>query len=435
MTLHQFIQDNLGAFVVGGTVGIVAGVVTGTLTTLLGKVTEALNGLVFVRKELKGAAAEMLLYHLRRRARSISIGKETYTGFGVYLKPRQFFAPIFYRMVNESQKLFFLGRVPVFVTPAIKTEKSEIAPAVVYVRWTLDLEKLMVEATVDFHKKYQAVWGKAQRHSVSRYFGTRGAAQKEGESVETPTGRTHSPEHTDWSRQPIGFAEEEIGYDKKKNPGLQNLSLTSEAIGIVKDVEFWTANKPWYQDRSITWKRGYALQGKPGSGKTSLIRGIAEHFDLPVCIMDLASMTNKDLNRYWAEARSEAPCIILIEDIDGVFHGRVSQQAGADGLTFDTLLNCIDGLEQRDGILLFVTTNHIQHVDTALLRPGRIDVMTELPDLDYSCRLKMAQRILKNGALAEQLARSHAACTAAKFQEVCTQQALNGLWEKQELAS
>src|SRR5207247_10304065 len=134
-----------------------------------------------------------------------------------------------------------------------------------------------------------------------------------------------------------------------------------------------------------------------------------------------AEMGNHDLIKAWAEMQVNVPCLALIEDIDNVFHGRenVSRKHGlmpmvfapkkkdgdGDGadrglltpLTFDCLLNCLDGVERVDGIFTIVTTNDIGKVDPALgqprklpdgsvefisTRPGRIDKAVELGDME-----------------------------------------------------
>lgn len=78
--------------------------------------------------------------------------------------------------------------------------------------------------------------------------------------------------------------------------------------------------------------------------------------------------------------------IALIEDIDGVFHGRQNVLRGESGqgsrLTFDCVLNCLSGVQTADGVFTVITTNHLELVDPALgrpmasgdaSRPGRLD--------------------------------------------------------------
>ena len=139
----------------------------------------------------------------------------------------------------------------------------------------------------------------------------------------------------------------------------------------------------------------------------------------------------------WSEMQMNVPCIALIEDIDNVFHGRenvarknsgmfgmmVGPTTKKDGdshddkgrglmtppLTFDCLLNCLDGVERSDGIFTVVTTNDISKIDPALgqprklpngevefisTRPGRVDKAVELGHMENPDKKKMARRIL-----------------------------------------
>lgn len=69
--------------------------------------------------------------------------------------------------------------------------------------------------------------------------------------------------------------------------------------------------------------------------------------------------------------------MLLFEDIDAVFRGREAMDAGK-GLTFSGLLNAIDGVMAQEGHLLIMTTNHVEQLDPALIRPGRVDWRGEI---------------------------------------------------------
>lgn len=132
---------------------------------------------------------------------------------------------------------------------------------------------------------------------------------------------------------------------------------------------------------------------------------------------------------------AEVPCMALIEDIDAVFHGR-RNVCGRDRqtLTYDCLLNCLDGIERADGLLVIVSTNRIDRVDAALgipdertgsTRPGRIDRVVELKTLDESGRRKLATRILREWPDdVERIVVEGSGDTGAQYQERCARQAL-----------
>lgn len=186
----------------------------------------------------------------------------------------------------------------------------------------------------------------------------------------------------------------------------------------------------YHRERSIPWRRGVGLYGLPGTGKTSLVRAIGEDLDLPVYSYDIRTLRNSELIEEWHTMLSNTPCIALIEDIDAVFHGRdnIAQRAC---LSFDCLLNCIDGIRRSDGVLLAVTTNNVKHIDPALSRPGRLDYMLEMGVLDKWLAEPIIQRIL--GDYPHLLESARDQChgkTGADVQKICGQIALQEYWSK-----
>ncbi len=153
----------------------------------------------------------------------------------------------------------------------------------------------------------------------------------------------------------------------------------SMAKDILADVRNFLDSEQWYQNLGIPYRRGYLLHGSPGNGKSSLVTAIASELHLDVCVLNLSNRAMSDSKL--AEAMGNVPdgAIILIEDIDCVFQERkkVDEQ---ENVSFSGLLNTIDGVIAGEGRLLFLTTNHIEKLDAALIRPGRVDVKLEIQD-------------------------------------------------------
>jgi chaperone BCS1 len=129
------------------------------------------------------------------------------------------------------------------------------------------------------------------------------------------------------------------------------------------------------------------LSGKPGTGKTAFVKNIGLELDLPIFVFDLSSLDNEELSLKMTETTEHTPYIMLIEDIDSVFNGRENISGG--NLTFDCLINHLDGIADDFGRLLFITTNHPDKLDLALIRPGRLDETFEFKFITYNDRLKM----------------------------------------------
>lgn len=146
------------------------------------------------------------------------------------------------------------------------------------------------------------------------------------------------------------------------------------AESVVADVRQFLDSKTWYTNRGIPYRRGYLFHGTPGSGKTSLICALAGHFRMNLYILNIASCNASDDNVMSLLSRVPARSIVLLEDIDSAFSQRQKSEDVRNRLTFSGLLNALDGAASKEGTLVFMTTNHPDRLDEALVRPGRADV-------------------------------------------------------------
>jgi mitochondrial chaperone BCS1 len=154
---------------------------------------------------------------------------------------------------------------------------------------------------------------------------------------------------------------------------------------LVQDVTQFRKSRGRYERLGIPYHRGYLLYGPPGTGKTSLVSALAAHFGLSIYTVNLPDFTDRRLMS--AVNQVPANSVLLFEDID-CMNGSQSR-AGTDsdrrekgpetaasqqnGVTLSGLLNVLDGFYAPTGVLFVMTTNHIEKLDEALLRPGRID--------------------------------------------------------------
>lgn len=154
---------------------------------------------------------------------------------------------------------------------------------------------------------------------------------------------------------------------------------------ILIDIQDFLDSSKWYYDRGIPYRRGYLLHGPPGSGKSSFIQALAGHLDYNIAILNLSErgLTDDRLNHLLTITPKRT--IVLLEDADAAYSNR-RRQTDADGyhganVTFSGLLNALDGVASAEERVLFLTTNHISRLDSALIRPGRIDMTVRIGEV------------------------------------------------------
>ncbi|KAF7317765.1 putative mitochondrial chaperone BCS1-B [Mycena kentingensis (nom. inval.)] len=168
---------------------------------------------------------------------------------------------------------------------------------------------------------------------------------------------------------------------------------------LLADCKDFLCSEEWYAERGIPYRRGLLLHGVPGSGKTSLIHSLAGELGLDIYVISLSAKGMSDNTLTTLMGNVPSRCIVLLEDLDAAFTRSVSRDSSSTGaptssstttatantkekdsesdgstLSLSGLLNSLDGVAAAEGRLLFATTNHIERLDPALSRPGRMDV-------------------------------------------------------------
>ena len=176
-----------------------------------------------------------------------------------------------------------------------------------------------------------------------------------------------------------GYGEYRKCYDVKPKP-FDNIIINKELkLDLINDIDNFINSKEWYDDRFIKFKRGYCFYGKPGNGKTSLSMAIAQRLNWNYYAMNISSITS-DYQLQGAFRQLNEKTILAIEDIDTSFNGREVINSEKNSLSFATILNCLDGLSMPDNVIIIITTNHVDKLDPALIRSGRIDKMIGIPN-------------------------------------------------------
>ncbi len=148
----------------------------------------------------------------------------------------------------------------------------------------------------------------------------------------------------------------------------------NQMTAIIEDVQTFKDHASWYLETGVPYQRGYLFYGPPGTGKTSTVMALASYLSEGIYVLNLNEKEMSDKTLFRLLSAVPAGQIVLLEDVDAVFKERkVGDEDNASHVTFSGLLNAIDGVFTSYGRVLVMTTNHIEKLDPALIRPGRVD--------------------------------------------------------------
>jgi SpoVK/Ycf46/Vps4 family AAA+-type ATPase len=176
---------------------------------------------------------------------------------------------------------------------------------------------------------------------------------------------------------------------------------------IMDDVTAFLNSEAEYDAFGIPYKKTYLLTGVPGSGKTSLIKALCNEIHYNLGIMSMSrDMDNATVQGSFRNI--DPKTVLLLEDIDCLFEKRTSVET--QSFTFSNLLNILDGVLFKHGLIVFITTNHPEKLDPALLRQGRTDLIVEL---NYPSRTEI-EKLFRDMLGGKHYATAEATTTAFK---------------------
>ncbi|MCT2557596.1 CDC48 family AAA ATPase [Tsuneonella sp. YG55] len=178
--------------------------------------------------------------------------------------------------------------------------------------------------------------------------------------------------------------------------GWSDIGGITEAIDKLKEgVELPLKNPDAFRRLGIRPAKGFLLYGPPGTGKTLLAKAVAKEAEANFISMKSSDLLSKwygeseqQIARLFQRARSVAPCVLFIDEIDSLVPARGSAQGEPQvtGRVVNTILAEMDGLEELQSVVVIGATNRPTLVDPALLRPGRFDELVYVGTPDKAGR-------------------------------------------------
>lgn len=425
--------------------GAVATAGLGSVTMLWGNIRgifARVESLIIVKVELTSPLANDFMDYCFTHYKTSPIGLRKFYSDSHFIKPKNRYGKVAAE-INGQFVTFWHKHKPLFISTSIQQNNTSTGNITVsFIRGTFNIEKLIIEANnqADSHKHEKTAT--SSRYYVRRCFGRKGG---KNDSPEKPYASGSVAQNDNLSSnggfKPLFYSKEDLGAPTSETP-MANLAYEDSVQEFFEEVRRWKESEKWFKEKGLSHRFGASILGPPGSGKSSLVRGIGQSLDMPIHSYDLTTMDNEELVDSWQSSLNASPCIVLMEDIDRIFDENKQIKTAKDKspLTLDCLLNCISGVQPSDGILVLVTANDVTKLDPALgvpdstgksTRPGRLDRAVYVGALNKAGREKIAARILSDCThLIEEAVSEGENETGAQFEARCSKIALEQYWGK-----
>jgi len=165
-----------------------------------------------------------------------------------------------------------------------------------------------------------------------------------------------------------------------------------------------------FEELDMQAAKGVLMYGPPGTGKTLLAKAVANESESnfisikgPELLNKYVGESEKGVREVFSKARENAPTIVFFDEIDSIAteRGKNSGDSGVGERVVSQLLTELDGLESLEDVVVIATTNRPDLIDSALLRPGRLDRHVHVPVPDETARRRIFEVHTRNKPLAD----------------------------------
>ncbi len=440
----------------GGTIAGVMGILTGAWGKIKAVLTKLRSQFIETAELGSDNVSTIALSYLADEFWYSRAYVKKYAEFWAFIHTEKRNQNVLYEHLGGRPIVFWKGWKPMLYTPKIQTSGATTAASLMCVRKMFNISDILKQS-FDVYQERRREGAGTVRFKVVAVPG--GSYSKDMYAAQDFAILS--------AYRPINFERSDLLFKRNGHRAIDELVLNEGTSAIYKEIERWKNSRDFYERHHIPWKHGILFYGKPGTGKTAIIRAVASDLDMPIFNFRLAEMDNAQFVEEWNKLHESAPCIALMEDFDNVFNGRdnITSQNPLDMfkssidvkpetgdvkkttkvlLSFGTILNCLDGIDKSEGVLTLITTNDISKIDEAIgipragttisTRPGRINRAIELGYLSPEGKEQLARRILhENKNVCREVLSGipqRGDETPAQFQFYCTQLALQAFWSK-----
>ena len=173
-------------------------------------------------------------------------------------------------------------------------------------------------------------------------------------------------------------------YNKFDERDAKSLFYSHNEIDIIMNhIDRFLDNESFYKEKQILYKTGILLYGKPGTGKSTIVKVLASKYCRSIAAINVSNIGQIDLDTVTKSINIDEfnKFIILLEDIDTLFLNR-NNTTKEENAVINKLLQFLDSNTSPNNAIFIATTNDISKLDSALLREGRFDLKIEIQELN-----------------------------------------------------